>query len=267
MMTRLESGGGVYPFASLTPGPDANGVSSVRPRFDEGHAGASPACVELAQTASKFFPAGGRDAEADHRIALHECCHATTGRLLGQPIGGVTIVERDGFAGRCWGPTFQSRLMPGPPVPSLCERIGSLMPQAGENHVDISEIVLHCPNRVVELCAGSIGEELFPLGPAWDAASDRMQERALASLVASSPDSIEAFVQFARIEAAHLLRNHEHVVHALTSELLVCRTMSGEEIDETIARAVAAKAVADEHRRRVEWVRVEESARAFFADQ
>ena len=239
---------------------------ATEPHLGEGRAIASPARAEPAQTASAIIlhDAGGREAEADHRIALHEASHATTGRLLGQPIGGATIVEGDDFSGKVWGPTYQSRFTPSPSVPCLCEQIGSLMPAPGENRKCISEIVLHCHNRVVELCAGSCGEQLF-LGSAWDAVDDRKQERALASLVASSPEAIEAFIAFARAEATHLLRAHEHVVRALTAELLSRRTLDGGEIDQTIAEAVTLQAQDAERARRADWREREASARNFIA--
>jgi hypothetical protein len=82
---------------------------------------------------------------------------------------------------------------------------------------------------------------------------DRAQERALASLICSSPDSIEAFIDFCMAEAAALLRPCEHIVRALTKELLCRRTMTGDEVDEVIVAAVAEKAAADERQRRSDW--------------
>jgi hypothetical protein len=200
----------------------------------------------------------------DERVAIHEAAHATIGRLLGQPLGGVTIVPGDGFSGRCWGPKFESRFASEhDAAPLLCERIAPMMPQPGEARDDIAPIFLHCYNRAVELVAGSIGEDIFLAGPAWDASDDRKQERAFAALVASSREAAEAFIEFCRVEAAALLRAHQHVVGALTKELLARRTMTGEEIDEVIAQAIAEKTLADEHARRAAWKRAMESAASF----
>jgi len=226
-------------------------------------------CFEPPQPTGAASGPGGREADADMRIALHESSHATAGRVLGQPLGGVTCDAdlASGYSGRCWGPQFESRFATGgESAPSLCARMAALMPGPGEDRSSIADIVLHVHNRVVELCAGSVGEELFLDGPAWDAVDDRRQERALAALVASSPEAIEAFINFARVEAATLLRDHEHVVRALAAELLIRRTLDGAQIDRCIKQAVAAKALADEHERRAVWKRVEESARAFLAD-
>jgi hypothetical protein len=54
-------------------------------------------------------------------------------------------------------------------------------------------------------------------------------------------------------------------VRALTKELVIRRTMTGADVDEVIAAAVAAKSIEDEHQRRTAWKRVEQSA-ASFAD-
>jgi hypothetical protein len=55
----------------------------------------------------------------------------------------------------------------------------------------------------------------------------------------------------------------EHIVRALTKELLIRRTMTGAEIDEVIAAAVAARSVENERQRRAAWKRIEESAARF----
>jgi hypothetical protein len=118
-----------------------------------------------------------------------------------------------------------------------------MMPRGGESRLNVADIFLHCHLRIVELVAGSVGESLFLPGEAWQAVDDRPQERALASLICSSPDSIEAFVNFCMVEAAALLRPREHIVRALTEELLIRRTMNGIEVDTIIMQADAAKAL------------------------
>jgi hypothetical protein len=201
----------------------------------------------------------------DERVALHESCHALAGRVLGSPLGGMTCDPGDGFSGLCWGPSYvrRSKLAEDEPDPvSLCTKMTPLMPREGESRLDVANIFLHCHVRIVELVAGSVGEAMF-LGEAWDANDDRAQETALASLICSSPESIEAFVGFCAVEAAALLRPREHIVRALTKELLCRRTMTGAEVDEVIAAAVAEKAAAVERQRRATWKRVEQSAASF----
>jgi hypothetical protein len=134
------------------------------------------------------------------------------------------------------------------------------MPGPGESRAAVADVFMHAHTRVVELAAGSVAEALFLPGEPWPADSDRAQERELASLVASSSESIEAFIHFCAVEAAALLRPREHIVRALTKELLIRRTMTGAEVDAIIAVAVAGKAVADERQRRLDWKRIEQSA-------
>jgi hypothetical protein len=266
----FETDDAVFRSFGGTSGPDAVARSASGHPSQKGHAAIiTPAmCFEPPQSTGAASGPGGREADADMRIALHESSHATAGRVLGQPLGGVTCDAdpASGYSGRCWGPQFESRFATGgESAPSLCARMAALMPGPGESRADTADIVLHVHNRVVELCAGSVGEELFLDGPAWDAVDDRKQERALAALVTSSPESAEAFIAFCRVEARELLRRHEYIVHALAAELLIRRTLTGIEIDSVIARAVAAKALADEHARRADWRRVEESAARFLA--
>jgi hypothetical protein len=137
------------------------------------------------------------------------------------------------------------------------------MPCAGESRAEVADIFLHVHTRVVEFVAGSVAEALFLPGDPWNAVDDRRQERALASLVCSSAESVEAFVDFCVTEAAALLTPREHIVRALTAELLVKRTMTGAEVTEAIAAAVAARSILDERQRRANWRERQESARAF----
>ena len=117
--------------------------------------------------------------------------------------------------------------------------------------------------RAVEVVAGSVAEALFLPGEPWPADSDRTQQRALASLICSSPESIDAFIDFCMAGAATLVRPREPIVRALTKELLVRRSMTG---DEVIAAAIAMKSIEDECQHRRAWKRIEQSAALFVAD-
>jgi hypothetical protein len=246
---------GVFPSPTSAPVREGEGSG----RSTGGHAGATAAVIGCVPSADDGREPERSDAD-DTRIATHESSHALAGRLLGQPIGGMTIVPADGFSGRCWGPEFESRFAGGPSTPSLCAQIDKLMPGPGEPRDAVADIVLHAHVRIVELCAGSIGEALFLEGPAWDAADDRKQERALAALVASSPEAAEAFVGFCAIEAATLLRPREHIIRALAAELRIKRTMDGAAIDRCIERAVAVRAAEIEAHRRRDWLTRQASA-------
>jgi hypothetical protein len=125
----------------------------------------------------------------------------------------------------------------------------------------VADIFLHVHNRCIELVAGTVGEELFLDGPAWIAHDDLRQVHAYAGLICSSPASVEAFLDFCRVEAAALLTASTHVVHALAAELATRRTMDGAEVDSVIESAVAEKHLADEYLRRADWRRVSISAK------
>jgi hypothetical protein len=232
-------------------------------RFDESRV---PTRVEPQAAIAEIVGGdGGREAVTrtaadDMRVALHESNHAVVGRLLGQPLGGVTINAGDGFSDLCWGPTFQSKFTGGPSPSSLCAQIGRMMPAPGESRNSTADIFLHVHNRCTELVAGSVGEALFLPGLPWDAVDDRAQERALASLICSSPEAAKAFIDFCAIEAAALLRPREHIVRALTKALLIRRAMTGAEVDTIIAAAVSAKSAEDERQRRADWEKRRASA-------
>jgi uroporphyrinogen-III synthase len=86
-----------------------------------------------------------------------------------------------------------------------------------------------------------------------EASDDRRQERELAGLIFSSSEAAEAFIAACAIEARAILRRHADVFDALTSALLEQRTIDGAQIDEVIARAVAASHLKQERQRRRDW--------------
>jgi hypothetical protein len=77
--------------------------------------------------------------------------------------------------------------------------IRPVMPNPGESREAVADVFLHVHSRVIELVAGSVAEALFLPGDPWPADSDRAHERALASLICMSPESIEAFIDYAAI--------------------------------------------------------------------
>ena len=140
------------------------------------------------------------------------------------------------------------------------------MPGPGEKRDNVVDVFMHVHTKVVELVAGSVAEALFLPGEPTPAYSDRAQERALASLICSSPESVEAFIDFCMAEAAALLRPREHIVRALADALRIRRTMTGHEVDIVIAEAVSIRAAEAERKRRADWRERTKSARAFLAD-
>jgi hypothetical protein len=198
----------------------------------------------------------------DRRIALHEAAHLTVGRALGASYGGATIEENVdlGYGGLCWGPDFQSRF--AGEVSSVIEQLDEMMPRDGDTRDDTAEIFQHVHTRVTELTAGSEAEKLH-CGDAWTASDDRKQERQLAALIFSTPQSVEAFIAACALEAQAILHRHVEVVEALAAALLEHRTLDGAQIDETISRAVAARQLSQEHERRRRWHDVIASASSF----
>jgi hypothetical protein len=271
-MMKFESDDAVFaPLAATSSGPGSVGEVAARLPFAEGRAVATPSSArgEPPLPIGAASSADGREARSpadDTRVCSHEASHATVGRVLGQPIGGATAEPGFGFSGRIWGPKFESRFAADEEsAPSLCEKIAGLMPGLGEDRSSIADIVLHCHLRITELTAGTEGERLFCDGEPWFAADDERQARADASLITSSPAAAAALVDACRVEARELLRRHEHVVRALAAELLIRRTLDGDQIDLCIKQAVAAKAMADERARRDDWRFRQESARHFSA--
>jgi hypothetical protein len=193
-----------------------------------------------------------RSAADDHRISLHECGHALTGRVLSFALAGVTCDPRDGYSGLCWGPSYSSKFADDNGA-SIVEQLNTALPRDGEPHDESAmQIIAHCRMRIIELCAGSEAE-LLHLGDAWPAVSDRAEEIHLARLVCSTEESALAFISACAAEARAILRRYKHVLIALTDELLAKRTMTGEEVDRVIATALAQKSIRQERERREDW--------------
>ena len=85
----------------------------------------------------------------------------------------------------------------------------------------------------------------------------------LASVICSTEESALAFVSACASEARAILTRHVDVLHALTDELLITRTLTGEEVDRNIASVIAKRQIAAEHERRRQWAQRVENAAAF----
>jgi hypothetical protein len=271
MTNEFESGKGVLR-SSSSPGAGSSEGEVVAARSPFACAGASWARGEPAAAADVRPGGGGREGDEprseadDERVCVHEASHAAVHRLSGSLLGGMTCVAGKGFSGRVWGPQFESRFNSGESAPSLCAKIARLMPRPGEPRAEAADVYEHAFTRVTELTAGTEGERLFLPGAPWFAADDERQALAFASLITTSPAAAAALVDACRIEAATLLRSHEHIVRALADQLQRERTLDGAAIDLCIARAVAANAAEAERKRRADWRERTESARAFLAE-
>jgi hypothetical protein len=195
----------------------------------------------------------------DRRIARH----LTVGTVLfgGHSFAGATIEADDRCSGRVWGPTHQARFA-NEGTSAIVAALNRVMPQDGESRMDAADVYAHCLLRITELAAGSEAERMH-FGDAWPTLDDRRQERELASLIASSQESVEALIGFSQLEAASILRRHAHVTAALADALVRQRTLNTAEIAATISSAIARKMAADEADRRRQWARRIKNAKIF----
>jgi hypothetical protein len=210
------------------------------------------------KTVLPTFYAYPRTPEIDFRIALHEGGHILCGKYFGFPVEAATIVADpiNGFGGMVSGNKDRTSLLAPDRVVDLCVKIQPLMPQIGESRTDVAEFHAHAHYRIVELLGGTEAERLFHTDdPPLQAAHDLQQAEAFAALICS-PASIAAFIEFARIEARAILTDHRHVVFALAHALVEHRTLEGSDrIDQIIADAISAHAIAIEQKRQAAWQR------------
>jgi hypothetical protein len=211
-----------------------------------------------------------RSAEYNRRVATHEIGHAYAARACGSVVEFVTIIPDDKFAGQCvrrGAPSSslnlldESKLAAAPTVPTtapttadiiaICANIGA--PEVGTPRVDLAEEITRMQTHVIELVAGSVCERvMFPDLPPLPAEHDRLEARALASVICASPSAVDALLAYAEAEAEALIRAHLGVVSALVEALVEKGTLIGGEIDKIISDAVAAEVLATEHARRRE---------------
>jgi hypothetical protein len=271
MMTMNKNTATAFASLAQVPGPSGLAESTARPFFACG-VHPSPQAEPPRAIGDRDDRADGRELDEprtqadDTRVATHEGSHATTGRILGQKLGGCTVNAGDGFSGRCWGPEFESKFASGESAPSLCAKIARLMPGPGQPRDEAADVFQLAFTRITELVAGTEGERLFCDGEPWFAADDERQALAFALVITATPASAAALVDACRVEARELLRSHEHIVRALADQLQRDRTMDGAAIDQCIARAVAASAAEAERKRRADWRKRTESARTFLAE-
>ncbi|MBN9039843.1 MAG: hypothetical protein J0H38_01030 [Rhizobiales bacterium] len=213
---------------------------------------------------------GGRSPTDSWRVALHEAGHVVVGRALGSEVGGVTIVPGDGFAGLTWGPanpgTKLSNADGDAAAPKLVETIGPMMPGPGEARDAVADVFANVHISAIELMAGTAAETILHTdNPPWDAVSDVVKCKTLATLICSSERSIEQFMIFAFEEAVALINRHRAVVLAIAQALIdhPAHTLNAAEIDAAIASAVSRENQQAEFARREQMTRAAQSAARF----
>jgi hypothetical protein len=205
-----------------------------------------------------------RTPELDLRIARHEASHVVVGLLRGAEFGGATITAGPDYAGRVWGPQSGPSHLGAPTVDEICGTVSRQWPQIGESRTDAAPFYVHVIDRVTELLAGSVGEQIYyPDDQPLRAIDDDRQALLFASLVCSTTTSVQAFLDFARAEAWGLIQQHRHVVDALAVSLLEQRTLDAKAIHATVATALAAEDAKTERQRRADWAAAIENAKSF----
>jgi hypothetical protein len=205
-------------------------------------------------------PVTTRSAIDARQTCLHEAGHCVVGSVLGEEVGGCTIVEGPDYGGLIWGPEGNSaRLSSVDEAPDLREQLAGVMPGPGESRIAAAEIYAHVHVRVVDLMSGTASELLlYPECTPWVAHSDIRQARALASIICTSESAIDAYLKFGTEEAKSLILQHRAAVLAIAEALMIERTLNAERIDTIIAAA-------PERARRADWALVERNAAAFAA--
>jgi hypothetical protein len=141
-----------------------------------------------------------------------------------------------------------------------------LWPGLGEDRADVAEFFVHAHQKVVELVAGGQGElVLFPDAEPMHAIDDDRQASLYAGLVCCTPGSVTAFLDFARQEAKAILQEHRSALVALTDALVRKRTMTGAEINQVVAEALALEDLTAEKARRLRWQQCLANAATFAA--
>jgi hypothetical protein len=196
-----------------------------------------------------------RSPELDFRIAVHESGHILTGKIFNFPVGLATVDPGDGYSGMV-SANGDLSLLSSERVHDLIDLVRPAMPQPGQSRIEAAEFYTHSHFRIVELLAGTEAERImFDFEPLV-ARHDLDEAKSFASILCSSPESIDAFIEYGRAEARALLNKHRHILVALANELVARRTLTGVEIDEIIS-------CAPERARRADWAGVMESAAGF----
>ena len=213
-----------------------------------------------------LFGVDRRSPEMNRRISIHEAGHAAVGRLLAMPVAGSTINPVGGYSGLTWAFGDLDAIDLSATV-DLCGQLSSLMPGIGESRDDIAVDALHTHHQVLELLAGSLAEAMLcpDTPPLPGAAHDQIEARALAGLICRSVSSVDAYLEFCRVEVVALIESHCDIVQAVADALIERRTLDGDQIDAIISDAVVRHDLIAQQARRAAWARSIEDAATFEA--
>jgi hypothetical protein len=202
--------------------------------------GAPVGILDDRQTAAS---AGGVSREAgitrrtfERRISIHEAGHVALAKITGQPLVGSSIEFANGHYGCTWGNA--SDLLPNTEtVESICGQLMPLMAGFGDDLSSIAVELQRAHHHVLALLAGIEAERLFNGTTLPNTEHDLTEATAIARLICRSPASVDAYLEFARVEVVALLSDHRAVVLAVADALVKHRTINGEQIDGIIRGA------------------------------
>jgi hypothetical protein len=205
-------------------------------------------------------PAPARMPEMDWRIAVHESGHVVCARYFDLTVGGSTIVASGKTGGLTWGASehldraaFDETAVNGLDH-DITETARGLRAGTGESLSPAADWHLRCRLRCIGSLGGGEAEKIIlpgqlPLG----GVGDQLQALQFAAMFCSSPNSIDAFLEFCQMEAFEIVAALRHVVLALAHELVEHRTIDGKHIDQIISQSVTDRAIADEYDRQIKW--------------
>jgi hypothetical protein len=183
-----------------------------------------------------------RSEARDTRTCYHAASHAVVARyVLEQRLRWATVNpgrrdDGDGFNGRV--------VWPMPPIGEVASEfidddpteLDAAPPSVADGVRGYSFL------RIMMAAAGFVGERLFLGRDAELRGNDRRNAFEHAALICRSANGVRHVVAAAEAEAEAILLARGHAVHALAAALQIRRTMTGEEIDNVIERALASPA-------------------------
>jgi hypothetical protein len=119
-------------------------------------------------------------------------------------------------------------------------------------------------SNIIALVAGECAELLLhPDLPSLGAHHDGVEARAFARVAVAASPAVEALINYAAAEATALLTANRDMVDALVEALIEAGELSGKRVDEIISECVTRRSAETERKRRDDWDRRQEAARAF----
>jgi hypothetical protein len=153
------------------------------------------------------------------------------------PPAGATIDSVGGYAGLTW---FTDSVTAGADAPvdtvQLVDTLQSLMPRLGESRDAVAVDLMRCADLVIISLAGIEAEHLVIGDVMAGTAHDLEEATAIAGLLCRSPASVDAYLAFARTEAAALLAAHTAAAITIAYALVARRTLTVADIDNIIQR-------------------------------